>query len=149
MLPVATLRFDGSCTVNPGGVMAYGWHIDTSDGRLAQHHDQIDGYEAQERTCNTAEFVAVMSGLSWLAAYKQAKFSLLKVVGDSQLAIQILDGKWKAKKPHLRELLAKCRVRLATVGADRVEFVWVPREQNREADRLSKLPASRAVTSRC
>ena len=134
-----TLHFDGACTVNPGGVMSFGWHLDTADGRrVAEGSGPIHGYPPEERSCNTAEFEAALAGLEWVSQFRLLPVDSLLVVGDSQLAINILAGTWKAKKSHLRTLAERCRLAVAEIDVGHLEFKWVPRERNGEADRLSK-----------
>lgn len=129
------LHFDGSTTVNPGGVMRLGWHLDSDGRRVAEESGPIHGYPDAERSCNTAEFEAVLAGLEWVAAFRLAPVSALTVCGDSQLVIRILNGEWKAKKPHLKLLAEQCRLTLAEMKHP-VKFVWIPRERNAEADRI-------------
>ena len=50
------LHFDGSITVNPGGVMRFGWHLDAEGRRVAEESGPTHGYPPEERSCNTAEF---------------------------------------------------------------------------------------------
>jgi ribonuclease HI len=56
---------------------------------------------------------------------------------DSQLLIQQLAGRYKVKAPHLRPLYEEVLGLIS--GFDRVRLEHVPREQNREADRLANL----------
>lgn len=134
-----TLHFDGACTVNPGGVMTFGWHLDTTDGRrVAEGSGPINGYPREERSCNTAEFEAALAGLEWVSQFRLLPIDVLRVVGDSQLVINVLSRSWKAKKSHLRALAERCRLAVEEIDAGHIEYQWVPRERNGEADRLSK-----------
>ncbi len=56
--------------------------------------------------------------------------------GDSQLVIRQMTGEYQVRKEHLKAY----RERLKQLAAlfRRVEFQWVPREQNQRADALSK-----------
>ena len=53
------------------------------------------------------------------------------------MLIQQLSGRYKVKAPHLRPLYQEVMGLLA--GFERVRLQHVPREQNREADRLANL----------
>lgn len=120
--------------------MRFGWHLDTEDGkRVAEEFGPVHGYPREERTNNTAEFEAVLAGLEWVAAFRLIPIDHLIVTGDSQLTLNILAGSWKAKKEHLRSLDKRCRATIAVMDIGHIEFKWVPRERNTEADRLSKV----------
>lgn len=56
---------------------------------------------------------------------------------DSQLLIEQLSGRYKVKAQHLRPLYEEVMGLLS--GFDRVRLQHVPREENREADRLANL----------
>ncbi len=59
-----------------------------------------------------------------------------EVCGDSRLVISQVTGAWQIKEPRLRELALPLIGRLKALGA---RCLWVPRERNAEADRLSNL----------
>jgi ribonuclease HI len=132
------LHFDGSCDVNPGGRMGYGWSLTTADGELvAEESGEVNGYPPAERTNNTAEFEALLAGLEWVSAFRWATIDTLTVRGDSQLVVKIVNGEWRAKKPHLRELATRCVRQVQEVEAGDIVIEWVRREENVTADRLS------------
>jgi ribonuclease HI len=132
------LHFDGSCDPNPGGIPSYGWHLDTVEGeRVAQGSGALTYLPVEQRTNNTAEFAALRAGLTWIAALQFVPVDRLVVVGDSQLVVQVISGKWKAKKPHLWELAADCRHLIEQLDVGHFEIKWVRREFNAEADRLA------------
>ena len=56
---------------------------------------------------------------------------------DSQLLIQQLSGRYKVKASHLEPLYQEVMGLLS--GFDHVRLQHVPREQNKEADRLANL----------
>lgn len=133
-----TLHFDGGCSFNPGGAMRFGWVLTDDDGRRwAEASGPVDGYPFAERSCNTAEFTAALAGLEWVAALRFPPIDTLTVRGDSRLVVEILNRRWQARKDHLRVLADRCAAALADIDAGHIEVVWVPREQNAEADRLA------------
>jgi len=83
-------------------------------------------------TNNVAEYTAVIEGLK-----RAAKLGASRVLlrSDSQLLIYQLTGRYRVKSPHLvglhREVLAEAR-RFA-----KITYEHVPRERNKEADRLA------------
>ena len=52
---------------------------------------------------------------------------------DSKLVVEQMSGRWKIKHPDMRPLAAEAG-RLAPFGTT---YTWVPREQNKHADRLA------------
>lgn len=133
------LEFDGSCEpINPGGVPAYGWSL-YRNGRLVKK----DGYVVPEylfcyrRTNNTAEFYALIEGLSALGPYSPGA---LRVRGDSSLVINCVSGKWRTRADHLKPLKSRARFLIGQLQKRGfvVSLDWIPREKNSRADNLSK-----------
>src|SRR5205814_4457641 len=82
-------------------------------------------------TNNVAEYRGVIAGLT--AAHEIDATAEVEVRLDSKLVVEQLSGRWQVKHPDMR-VLAKQAISVWPEG--RVRFVWVPREQNRAADRL-------------
>jgi len=130
--PSATLHFDGSCwPSNPDGWTAGGFVLTLPDGR------KVEGGEVLRRpgekgTNNIAEFFGLILGLKSALA---AGVSRLHVYGDSQLAVFIMTGKWRAHKHHLRSLRDEA---LALVRQfQSVQFHWIRRAANEDADGMA------------
>ena len=52
---------------------------------------------------------------------------------DSKLVVEQMSGRWKIKHPDMKPLAIEAN-RLAPFGTT---YTWVPREQNKHADRLA------------
>ena len=85
-----------------------------------------------ETTNNVAEYTAAREGLRRAAELGARRVHLRS---DSQLLIEQLSGRYKVKAPHLRPLYQD--VVAAMAGFDAVTLEHVPRERNRDADRLA------------
>ena len=83
-------------------------------------------------TNNVAEYTAAIRGLE-RARDLGADHVILR--SDSRLLVEQLAGRFKVKNPTLQRLHATARS-LAS-GFERIEFEHVPRERNKEADRLA------------
>jgi hypothetical protein len=59
------------------------------------------------------------------------------VRGDSELVVKQLKGEYKVKSPLLAPLYRKLKEMASQFSS--LTFEWVPRERNREADRLTNL----------
>lgn len=84
------------------------------------------------KTNNEAVYLALIELLTHLA---ETKTYHVHVRGDSQLIVNQVNGVWQVKEPHLWTLCAQacelvCQAQIASLK-------WVPREQNRHAERLS------------
>jgi ribonuclease HI len=118
---------DGGARGNPGPAAAGVVIIDGAKTR------EVKAYLGEMRTNNWAEYEAVVIALGtcleMLLRDRDLEFRL-----DSQLVVEQLKGNWKIKEPALKEQAAKVRELLKDFGA--VTFTHVPREENKEADRL-------------
>lgn len=69
-------------------------------------------------TINVAEILAI-SRAATIAGELPAE-----IYSDSQLAVNLLTHTWRAKKPHLKELIASIDI------PDNISLVWIPRDEN-------------------
>jgi len=117
---------DGASFGNPGpmgiGVVIY------RDGKKVSEMSEYIG----NGTNNVAEYTAVMRALEYA---KESGDKEVRVKSDSQLIVRQLNGDYKVKDEKLRAL--KRQVDGLCAGMS-VSFEHIPREQNNEADALSK-----------
>jgi len=118
---------DGASRGNPGPA-GIGVQITTQDGRVIAEIARGLG----EATNNVAEYTAVIEGLSRADELGARSVTLRS---DSLLLINQLTGRYRVKSPHLQPLHR--RARSLAAGFERISFEHVPREENREADRLA------------
>lgn len=130
----ALFYVDGLCEPkNPGGVAAYGW-VAYWKGKPARTGKGVVG-EGQGMTNNVAEYSALLAAMEHLV--EKGYTGAVEFRGDSQLLINQMNENWKVNSPHLLDLWIQ-----ATKLADQfsqVIYTWIPREQNEEADRLSRM----------
>jgi ribonuclease HI len=103
-------------------------------------------------TSNVAEYAGAIAGLRALLDLEDLEAA--EVRGDSQLVVRHLTGEWYCRAANLvplhREALDLAR-RLEAGGCA-VTLRWIPREENAEADELSKQAYAEArakVRRRC
>lgn len=122
--------FDGSCEpFNPGGETRFGWIIrDEAENIVACHSGYVGRGDGM--TNNVGEFAGLLDLLRFLDDHQ---IDNTEIFGDSTLVINIAAGKWKAKKPHLKPYAIECKNLLKNN-----QLCWIPREENAEADALSK-----------
>lgn len=119
---------DGAARGNPGHAGA-GVVLQEEDG-TTHHFGQYLG----EATNNVAEYRALILGLQKAA---ELGFGELRIRSDSELIIKQLNGFYKVKNPQLQDLYFTA-LKL-TSSFEKVTFTHVPREQNKEADRMANL----------
>ena len=85
-------------------------------------------------TNNVAEYRAAIEGLRRAQALGAANVLLRS---DSKLLIEQLAGRFKVRNPRLVELHAQVRQLAARFRS--IHYEHVPRERNREADRLANV----------
>lgn len=130
---------DGGARGNPGPAAAGVVIIDGAKKR------EVKAYLGPRQTNNWAEYEAVVlalgTALEMLLSGRDLEFRL-----DSQLVVEQLKGNWKIKEPELKKQAHKVRDLLNDFGT--VTFTYIPREENKEADRLvnealDEMPGSR------
>lgn len=118
---------DGAARGNPGPAGG-GARLEDRDGKVLGEASVFLG----ETTNNVAEYRALLLGLE-LALEKGVDD--IEVRADSELMIRQLSGVYRVKNPKLKPLYTEA---MALLGKfERTKLVHVPREQNREADRLA------------
>jgi probable phosphoglycerate mutase len=124
-----TAYIDGGARGNPGPA-GYGVHIEGPDGAvLAQLHGGLG-----VATNNVAEYNGLLAALGWA---RNNGHEAVHIKADSQLLVEQMRGNYKVKHPGLQPLHAKATLLAYEIG--RVTFEHIPRESNKEADRLSNL----------
>jgi ribonuclease HI len=122
-----TAHIDGASRGNPGpasyAVIVYG-----PDGKVVF---EIGKYLGRE-TNNVAEYYALISALDVAAAHSIKR---LRVSSDSELLVRQMQGRYKVKSADLRPLYERA-LKLAH-SLEYFSIQHVPREANRDADRLA------------
>jgi probable phosphoglycerate mutase len=129
------VNIDGGSRGNPGPA---GW------GALVR---EITGEVAAElrgalphATNNVAEYHGLLAALEWCLATSIAR---LHVRSDSLLLVQQMRGVYKVKNEGLKPLHGRARLLAHQIG--HVDYEHVPRELNKDADRLANLAMDEAA----
>lgn len=120
-----TIVFDGGAIGNPG--KGYGsYQIVGPDGVVSE---QSLNY-GDNITNNQAEFMTIIKALEDLRARQgdQTPRTRLAIRGDSQLVINTITGKWKARHPGLIPLHQRAVALLREFG--RTDIKWQPRSKS-------------------
>jgi len=123
---------DGGSRGNPGPA-ALGIVIQDASGKTVKEYGEALGV----RTNNEAEYEAVIFALKKVKALfgkEKTKNMQLDVRMDSELVMKQLTGKYKIEEEKLFPLFIKIWNLKMDFGA--IMFTHVPREKNKEADRM-------------
>jgi len=128
-----TVYFDGLCyPKNPGGVAAYGYVV-SRDGKPIWRGFGAVG-EGRGMTNNVGEYEALMAAARWLVDEEIDEKIVIK--GDSELVIKQMKGEYRVSSATSKKYVPQIKKLLQ--GKD-VRFSWVAREENEEADSLSRM----------
>ena len=121
------IEADGGSRGNPGPA-AYGCLV-----KDAQTNEVLfkEGKTLGVTTNNVAEYSGLVAALA--AAHEIDPNAQIEVRMDSKLVVEQMSGNWKIRHENMKGLVEKARNAFAQ---SQVKYVWVPREDNLEADTL-------------
>ncbi|MFD3379459.1 MULTISPECIES: bifunctional RNase H/acid phosphatase [unclassified Streptomyces] len=119
---------DGGSRGNPGPAGYGAVVIDAATGETLAETAEYLGVT----TNNVAEYSGLVAGLR--AARDLDPTATVRVRMDSKLVVEQMSGRWQIKHPAMRPLAAEAH---AILPADQVTYEWIPRAQNKHADRLA------------
>ena len=120
------VNVDGGSRGNPGPA-AIAAVVQGPDGGVLEERAERIG----TATNNVAEYRALLRGIELAAAHGATD---LEVLGDSELVVRQVEGRYKVKDATMRELHAQVGAALSDFDSWTIRHVR--REQNAEADRL-------------
>lgn len=120
---------DGLCEPqNPEGIATYGYVIYRDGQRI---HDGIGVVDAISTSNNVAEYTALIQALSYLQQCNEK----IVVKSDSELLIKQIIGEYEVRAKRIIPLYREATALIKKFP--QISFVWIPREENAEADKLS------------
>ncbi|MEE1738495.1 bifunctional RNase H/acid phosphatase [Streptomyces sp. BE147] len=135
MPPVRRLvvEADGGSRGNPGPAGYGAVVIDPATGETLAEAAEYIGVA----TNNVAEYRGLIAGLEAAKALfpdaSDGSFQV-RVRMDSKLVVEQMSGRWKIKHPDMKPLAARAA---AVLPPALVTYEWIPRAQNKHADRLA------------
>lgn len=134
------LYTDGASRGNPGE-SGIGVVIKGSEGQIIEEISEYIGVA----TNNRAEYIALIEGLEAVIRLKRVhgpQFTVngLRILSDSELLVKQLNGQYKVKDSNLRGLYNKVFILLSEFESKTgsgIKIGHIPREYNKEADRLA------------
>lgn len=132
-----TIYTDGGSRGNPGLAASAYWVINNA-GIVLEKCGKCIGIE----TNNVAEYRAVLFAWEWIDQERDRLINLGEVSFrlDSELVVKQISGVYRIKDDNLKKLreeIASRQARFEVANPTvRITYTYVPREQNKEADRL-------------
>jgi ribonuclease HI len=121
-----TVNVDGGARGNPGPA-AIGVVVRNDDGAVVEQVGETIG----QATNNVAEYRALLRGLELAAAHGADE---VEVIGDSELVVRQIEGRYKVKHADMKELHSQAKTMLADFDSWSIRHV--KRGQNADADQL-------------
>src|SRR5437867_814027 len=118
---------DGGARGNPGPA-GFGAHIEDTEGNVVR---EVNGFLGVT-TNNVAEYEGLLAALR---AARDLGARTLEVFADSELMVRQMNGQYRVRNERLRPLFNKAQSLAQNLSRFRISHV--PRERNREADRLA------------
>jgi probable phosphoglycerate mutase len=126
---------DGGSRGNPGPA-GFGALVRSEGVVVAERFEAIG-----TATNNVAEYRGLIAGLE--AALELDPTAEVEVRMDSKLVVEQMSGRWKIKHPDMKPLALQAQALARQFP--RISYLWVPREQNKDADRLANEAMDRAA----
>ena len=125
--------FDGLCEPkNPGGIATYGFVIFRGAVKIMSDSGLAGVPWTPDATNNVGEYTGLIKALEWVRSHRDDKD--FEILGDSQLVVRQLTGRYSVHSPRLAPLFAE--VKRLLEGCEWTAK-WIPREENDYADSLS------------
>jgi ribonuclease HI len=134
---------DGLCQpINPGGISCYAFIVKEGEKTIYSDYGIAGEPFSEDSTNNVAEYTALVMALQWLLANNLGS-RRLKIMSDSQLIVNQLTGDYKVKAKRMLPLYKQVLLLMSKFQDTQIK--WVPREKNREADRLTNKAYNKAL----
>ncbi|MGW5346920.1 bifunctional RNase H/acid phosphatase [Streptomyces sp. NPDC004050] len=127
-MPRLVVEADGGSRGNPGPAGYGAVVLDPATGETLAERAEYIGIA----TNNVAEYKGLIAGLT--AARELDPDAQVEVRMDSKLVVEQMSGRWKIKHPDMKPLAAEAARILPRA---QISYEWIPREQNKHADRLA------------
>jgi len=139
MMDKIYINTDGGARGNPGPA-AIGIVFFNQNEEIIYKHKETIG----TATNNQAEYKAIIKALEllqkskWFRENNHKKDYKIICRLDSQLVVEQISGNYKIKNDGIKELIADLKRHLENIGIS-IEFLYIPRNQNKLADKLVNL----------
>jgi ribonuclease HI len=129
---------DGLAEPRNPGIGTYGYVVYRDGRELKRGH----GFDGEPVSNNHAEYAGLIEALRSVAALADEE---IMVKSDSKMMVNQMAGDWKVSKKAFKSTEPGSYVekyleaKELSKGFTSLRFAWVPREENSEADQLSRV----------
>jgi ribonuclease HI len=138
---------DGLAEPRNPGIGTYGYAV-YRDGKAWKTGHGFDGEPVSN---NHAEYAGLIEALRSVSEFRDEE---IVVKSDSKMLVNQMSGEWKVGKKALKNPAEWSYVEMFLNAQDiakkfsQLEFVWIPREENTEADALSRAAYREQIVKR-
>ena len=125
--------------------MGYGYIIKDHDWTVQTRWGGMYEPPPNKASSNMAEYLGLEAGLRYLKDHPEIRFNKLEIIGDSKLVINQMSGKWRVSSGIYADTAREVIDFFNNNFHNNVKFTWTRRENNREADRLSKIGLKQTI----
>lgn len=137
------VNIDGLCQpINPGGIACYAFVIRSNSKTIHCGYGVAGEPFSKDSTNNIAEYTALVRALEWLVEHNHVS-DKVEIKSDSKLVVNQMGGIYKVKGKRIVPLYKQVLL-LKTKFSD-IQIKWIPREENKEADRLTNIAYNKAL----
>lgn len=133
------IHFDGAVSVSKIGCdMGIGVAVKI-DGIYHEDLSKAIGVKGnEESSSNVSEWMACVEAFKLAVEYKE-KDDVVEIYSDSELITKQFNGEYEIRKESFRKHYREAMRHYHRLGLMSLKIKWIPRELNKEADRLSKI----------
>lgn len=133
--PKLEVYIDGACEpINPGGTASYG--VVAYEGEVRLFSKSAIVGSGSKMSNNIAEYSGLIAFLEWYSENGRGRTA--RIYSDSQLLVNQMSGRWGVNKGLYVPYYEKALDLMTQEMFNKLNFQWVSREKNLEADKLSK-----------
>ena len=126
---VIRVYIDGLAEPTNPGFGTYGFVIYRNGEKI----EEGKGFIGKNVTNNYAEYTALIEALKRIEKLNKEE---IQIFSDSRILVRQMKGEWSAKKGMYKAKLQEAKNMVSKFT--KLHFFWIPREENREADKLSR-----------
>ncbi len=126
-------KADGADSIHHAGFMGYGWLISRQHIVIARGHGVVA--RGAQANSSVAEYLALIEGLE--ALYDLGiRHEAVEIRGDARFVIEQMSNQAAVNSPSLKPLYKRASQLAGRFS--QLQWVWMPRKSNRQADALSR-----------
>lgn len=138
---------DGLAQPRNPGIGTYGYAVYRNGTELKKGH----GFDGEPVSNNHAEYAGLIEALRSIEGFQDEE---IVIKSDSRMLVNQMSGEWRVSKKAFKNSAEGSYVEMYFMAQDlarkfgHLRFVWIPREENTEADALSRVAYHEQIVNR-